>query len=66
MRQSWEDPRLRHPEDLHVTNITIDNIWIPDTYFENAKHSNFHSVTVDNKMLRVRPNGVVEYNTRYA
>ena len=67
MRQSWHDPRLSYgiPEDDYVTsNITVDKIWIPDTYFENAKKSYFHSVTVPNNMLRIRSDGTVTYNVR--
>ena len=65
MRQTWKDPRLAYPDELVVSNLNLDNIWVPDTYFENAKHSHFHSVTVDNKMLRVKPTGLVHYNARY-
>ena len=43
----------------------LDRIWVPDTYFENSKNSNFHFVTVPNKMLRIKPDGTVVYNARY-
>lgn len=67
MRQAWHDPRLatHYSETLTVSNAMLEKIWIPDTYFENSKHSNFHSVTVANKMLRIESNGVIHYNARY-
>lgn len=43
----------------------LDKIWVPDTYFENSKNSNFHSVTVPNKMLMIKPDGTILYNARY-
>ena len=57
--QEWVDPRLRHDhhDALTVDNSMLHNIWVPDTYFENSKSSNFHSVTVPNKMLRISQNG---------
>ena len=67
MRQSWRDPRLAHDRNQseHITsNITIDDIWIPDTYFENAKNSYFHSVTVPNRMVKIDSDGIVSYNVR--
>ena len=67
MRQTWIDPRLAtsYTDTLTVSNTMLDKIWIPDTYFENSKHSNFHSVTVANKMLRIDTDGRIHYNARY-
>ena len=60
------DPRLKHtyPDTLTISNVMLDKIWVPDTYFENSKASHFHAVTVLNKMLKIAPDGTVIYNAR--
>eukprot|EP00493_Phyllostaurus_siculus_P010545 UN10690 len=60
------DPRLitGYNETITVSNQMLQSIWIPDTYFENSKHSNFHSVTVANKMLRIDADGTIHFNSR--
>lgn len=65
-RQSWIDPRLKHSyhSELTVANAMLEKIWVPDTYFENSKNSHFHSVTVPNKMLKIKPDGTILYNAR--
>ena len=65
-RQSWTDERLKHsyPQTLTLSNSMLDKLWVPDTYFENSKNSQFHSVTVPNKMLKIKPDGTVLYNAR--
>ena len=65
-RQQWKDSRLSHSHHspLTVDNSMLDDIWTPDTYFPNSKTSYFHSVTVPNKMLRISPQGSVEYSAR--
>ena len=43
----------------------MDRIWMPDSYFVNAKQGNFHKVTTDNIMIMIMPGGVVKYNARW-
>lgn len=50
---------------MTISSAVLDQIWTPDTYFENSKHSDFHYVTVPNKMFRLYPNGTVLYNSRF-
>ena len=38
-----------------------DKIWIPDTYFSNEKKGEFHSMTKDNRLLKVNNDGGVWY-----
>ncbi|KAM7439668.1 hypothetical protein ABFA07_010989 [Porites harrisoni] len=66
LRQLWNDPRLKHNrnETLAVSNSMLDKIWLPDTYFENSKSSQFHKVTMINKLLSISPDGGVHYNAR--
>ena len=68
LRQLWNDPRLKHNrnETLAVSNSMLDKIWLPDTYFENSKSSQFHKVTMINKLLSISPDGGVHYNARYS
>ena len=63
LRMKWNDPRLRfadmgrsstmltiHPELLH-------KIWKPDVFFSNEKRAEFHSITTENKLLRIDHEG---------
>lgn len=40
------------PEVLH-------NIWKPDIFFSNEKQANFHSITAENKLLRIDHEGLI-------
>lgn len=65
-RQAWRDERLDHGlnKTMFLSNTVMDRIWMPDTYFVNAKHGSFHRVTTDNIMIMILPGGVVKYNAR--
>jgi len=39
----------------------LSKIWVPDLFFNNEKSSRFHSVWIDNKLLRVSRKGEVKY-----
>jgi len=41
--------------------IGKESVWIPDTFFRNEKKAKFHSVTVDNKLMRLDSTGEVWY-----
>lgn len=66
LRQLWKDPRLKHEWNgtLALSNTMMNKIWVPDTYFENSKSSQFHKVTMINKLLSISPDGGVHYNAR--
>lgn len=69
LRQYWEDPRLAFQEtELHKTltlnRQTIDEIWVPSTYFFNAKKAYFHDVTTDNYLLQIQSSGDIFYSVR--
>ncbi|XP_077983267.1 glycine receptor subunit alpha-2-like [Glandiceps talaboti] len=66
MRQRWNDPRLSFngTTTIALNNKLLDKIWVPDLYFINEKDGKFHSITVDNKLLRISPNGDVLYSMR--
>ena len=66
LRQSWTDPRLDHGlrGTLSLSNTIISQIWLPDSYFKNAKGASFHDVTTPNMMITIGPGGLVNYNAR--
>ena len=66
-RQSWIDPRLMFNQDDLPKQKQIrlgqnrysgkDGVWVPDTFFRNEKKAQYHSITVDNKMMKLSANG---------
>ncbi|KAK4819105.1 hypothetical protein QYF61_025364 [Mycteria americana] len=67
-QQSWRDKRLSYsgiPLNLTLDNRVADQLWVPDTYFQNDKKSFVHGVTVKNRMIRLHPDGTVLYGLRY-
>ncbi|XP_078714160.1 glycine receptor subunit alphaZ1-like [Lampetra fluviatilis] len=72
LRQTWNDPRIMsvlksieyNTDFLDLGNSFVDSVWKPDLFFENEKSAAFHTVTTDNKMLRVFRNGDVFYSVR--
>lgn len=65
-RQTWEDPRLRFngTSQIVAQGDLLDKIWIPDTYFNSEKRSNFHEITKKNYVLIFWPNGTVFFSIR--
>lgn len=65
-RQAWKDERLNHGlnKTMFLSNFVMDRIWMPDSYFVNAKHGSFHKVTTNNMMIMIMPGGLVSYNAR--
>ncbi|XP_048417846.1 gamma-aminobutyric acid receptor subunit delta isoform X1 [Stegostoma tigrinum] len=67
LRQIWKDERLSYNhtnKTLGLDSRFVDKLWLPDTYIVNAKSAWFHDVTVENKLIRLRPNGVILYSIR--
>ncbi|XP_077983735.1 gamma-aminobutyric acid receptor subunit alpha-6-like [Glandiceps talaboti] len=66
-RQRWNDPRLAYDdpyEILSLNTVMLESIWYPDTYFHNGKRSYGHSITTQNRLFRIKPNGDVLYTQR--
>ncbi|UJR28571.1 hypothetical protein I4U23_009804 [Adineta vaga] len=71
-RQSWYDPRLNYsgtdwaakaPQiTLHYS--LIDRIWVPDSFFRNAKEGKRSDITVPNRLIRIHRDGKVLYSQR--
>ena len=68
LRQQWTDKRLDHGLNHTITlssRWAMKKIWVPDSYFVNAKTGRMHRVTTPNMMLMLGPGGVIKYNARY-
>lgn len=67
-RQSWIDERLKFNatvvSELALNWAFLAKIWVPDTYFLNAKKSYLHKITVPNRFVRIFPTGKVSYSQR--
>uniref|UniRef100_A0A0K0CXX6 Neur_chan_LBD domain-containing protein n=1 Tax=Angiostrongylus cantonensis TaxID=6313 RepID=A0A0K0CXX6_ANGCA len=64
---SWQDVRMRHNgTDFVLINDKeiLNQIWVPDLYFANARTAYFHEVTVHNFNMFISPEGVIAYGTR--
>ncbi|XP_048775077.1 glycine receptor subunit alpha-2-like isoform X2 [Ostrea edulis] len=69
LRQIWIDPRLDFSHLSNIDSLELDqrriqDVWVPDTYFQNEKSATFHTVTVPNKLLHIKNNGLVTYSVR--
>ncbi|KAM9299044.1 gamma-aminobutyric acid receptor subunit delta [Gastrophryne carolinensis] len=67
LRQSWRDERLSYNhtnKTLGFDSRFVEKLWLPDTFIVNAKSAWFHDVTVENKLIRLQPDGVVLYSSR--
>ncbi|OXB60959.1 hypothetical protein ASZ78_001224 [Callipepla squamata] len=67
LHQSWRDERLSYNhtnETLGLDSRFVDKLWLPDTFIVNAKSAWFHDVTVENKLIRLQPDGVILYSIR--
>lgn len=68
LRQSWRDDRLSYNhtnKTLGLDSRFVDKLWVPDTFIVNAKSAWFHDVTVENKLIRLQPDGVILYSSRF-
>ncbi|KAK3564773.1 hypothetical protein QTP86_026413, partial [Hemibagrus guttatus] len=69
LRQRWNDPRLRLPQDFKSESLTVDPkmfkcLWKPDLFFANEKSANFHDVTQENILLFIFRNGDILISMR--
>ncbi|MCP9258671.1 GABA A/glycine receptor subunit [Dirofilaria immitis] len=68
-RQKWLDRRLAfdtfaNREDLPISSKMLKDIWTPDTYIRNGRHSYLHTITVPNILFRVRYDGQIHVSQR--
>ena len=48
----------------YLTLADPSKIWMPDTFFRNEKHGQFHDIIQPNLYIRVFPNGDILYSIR--
>ncbi|XP_078594927.1 gamma-aminobutyric acid receptor subunit beta-2-like isoform X2 [Branchiostoma floridae x Branchiostoma japonicum] len=70
LRQFWKDPRLAQPwlanktRPMSLDGRLAEDLWVPDTFLTNAKEAFMHTVTTDNVLIRLYPDGSVIYGMR--
>lgn len=67
MEFSWIDIRLvnNYTKPIRIREKPIiEQIWRPDPYIVNSKHSYFHYVSFPNIRMRITPEGLVTYTVR--
>ncbi|ULT96981.1 hypothetical protein L3Y34_005059 [Caenorhabditis briggsae] len=67
MEFSWIDIRLvnNYTKPIRIREkAIIEQIWRPDPYIVNSKHSYFHYVSFPNIRMRITPEGLVTYTVR--
>ncbi|KAF7255110.1 hypothetical protein EG68_08300 [Paragonimus skrjabini miyazakii] len=72
LRQAWQDPRLawdRIPKFAHynrniVSPVFKSKIWLPDLFFRNGKQGRLHTMTRENLLIRIQPNGEILYSQK--
>ncbi|XP_077979460.1 glycine receptor subunit alpha-1-like [Glandiceps talaboti] len=66
--QNWNDERLSfngtEAIDLRSGSELMKKIWMPDSYFVNEKDGKVHDITMENKQIRVEPDGHVTFDIR--
>ncbi|CAM4583106.1 gamma-aminobutyric acid receptor subunit pi-like [Lepidochelys kempii] len=66
LRQRWTDERLcfEGNKSLSLDGRLVEMLWIPDTFIVDSKKSFLHDITVENRLIRIYPNGTVLYAIR--
>lgn len=67
LRQRWTDERLCFDgnKSLSLDGRLVEMLWVPDTFIVDSKKSFLHDITVENRLIRIYPNGTVLYAIRY-
>uniref|UniRef100_A0A8C9V9G2 Gamma-aminobutyric acid receptor subunit pi n=2 Tax=Scleropages formosus TaxID=113540 RepID=A0A8C9V9G2_SCLFO len=66
LRQRWTDERLcfNGNKSLSLDGRLVELLWVPDTFIVDSKRSFLHDITVENRLIRIFPNGTVLYALR--
>ncbi|KAM8924780.1 gamma-aminobutyric acid receptor subunit pi-like [Pelodytes ibericus] len=66
LRQRWTDERLcfQGNKSLSLDGRLVELLWVPDTFIVDSKKSFLHDITVENRLIRIYPNGTVLYALR--
>ncbi|CAB3404070.1 unnamed protein product [Caenorhabditis bovis] len=74
-KQEWYDDRLRFIEhqgllspdyrNFEFIHVARDqNLWIPDTFFQNERNGWYHMLDQENRFLKIRSDGKLFYDRR--
>uniref|UniRef100_A0A914NB31 Ig-like domain-containing protein n=1 Tax=Meloidogyne incognita TaxID=6306 RepID=A0A914NB31_MELIC len=77
-REEWWDPRLAYSrfadDETEVPSFVVlatseqadlsQQIWMPDTFFQNEKEARRHLIDKPNVLIRIHPNGQILYSVR--
>ncbi|CAG2160809.1 unnamed protein product [Oppiella nova] len=67
-RQKWNDQRLKYDDRVgkikYLSLEDKEDIWIPDTFFSNARESEAQADIKPNTLIRIYPNGNVLFSIR--
>lgn len=51
-------------KSLSLDGRLVELLWVPDTFIVDSKKSFLHDITVENRLIRIFPNGTVLYALR--
>uniref|UniRef100_A0A8C8R866 Uncharacterized protein n=1 Tax=Pelusios castaneus TaxID=367368 RepID=A0A8C8R866_9SAUR len=51
-------------KSLSLDGRLVEMLWVPDTFIVDSKKSFLHDITVENRLIRIYPNGTVLYAIR--
>lgn len=52
-------------KSLSLDGRLVELLWVPDTFIVDSKKSFLHDITVENRLIRIFPNGTVLYALRW-
>ncbi|KRX91543.1 Glutamate-gated chloride channel subunit beta, partial [Trichinella pseudospiralis] len=61
-RLTFKDPYFSKDEFIYLSKD--QNVWIPDTFFQNEKRGTYHALDQPNFYVKIRADGTVVYNRR--
>ncbi|KRY13589.1 Glutamate-gated chloride channel subunit beta [Trichinella patagoniensis] len=61
-RLTFKDPYFSKDEFIYLSKD--QNVWIPDTFFQNEKRGTYHTLDQPNFYVKIRADGTVVYNRR--
>ncbi|XP_077990653.1 glycine receptor subunit alpha-2-like [Glandiceps talaboti] len=61
LRKKWHDPRLQFdsPDSVVFQSEAAEILWVPVTFFPDAKYGILHDLTDENQILEIWPDGTV-------
>ncbi|CAD5114960.1 DgyrCDS3992 [Dimorphilus gyrociliatus] len=54
-------PNAKPEHKIRMGMGTWEEIWTPDVFFRNEKKASFHSISVPNRLLQIKPDGTLWY-----